>query len=64
MPLTSKIDNKISEKNTWRVKISDIKYEYINGDIFAMAGAGQKHNQISGNTLIWEFSNSNHALNC
>jgi len=57
MPLASKIDNKLSEKEYLDgEKISDIKYEYINGDIFAMAGAGRKHNQISGNTSR-EFGN-------
>ena len=29
--------------------ISDTKHEYINGDIFAMAGAKRAHNLISGN---------------
>jgi Uma2 family endonuclease len=29
--------------------ISDIKYEYINGEIFAMAGARRAHNLIAGN---------------
>ncbi len=29
---------------------SEIKHEYINGEIYAMAGASIRHNQI---TLIW-----------
>ena len=28
---------------------SDIRHEYYNGQVFAMAGAGEKHNIISGN---------------
>ncbi len=30
-------------------KISDIKYEYIDGKVYAMAGASRKHNLISNN---------------
>lgn len=30
---------------------SDIKSEYLNGEIFAMAGASQEHNQISSNIV-------------
>lgn len=29
--------------------ISEIKHEYINGDVFAMAGAKRAHNLVSGN---------------
>ncbi|MCK5728860.1 MAG: Uma2 family endonuclease [Methylococcales bacterium] len=32
--------------------VSDIKYEYINGDVFAMAGAKRSHNIISMNLAI------------
>lgn len=28
---------------------SDTRYEYIDGEVFAMAGAGEKHNRIAGN---------------
>ncbi|MCP4109523.1 MAG: hypothetical protein GY749_29040 [Desulfobacteraceae bacterium] len=30
---------------------SEIKSEYFNGEIFAMAGAGREHNQISSNIV-------------
>jgi Uma2 family endonuclease len=29
--------------------VSDIKYEYVNGEVFAMAGAKRAHNLITGN---------------
>ena len=32
--------------------VSDIKYEYINGDVYAMAGAKRAHNIISMNLSI------------
>lgn len=31
--------------------ISDIKHEYINGEVYAMAGAKRAHNLISGNVF-------------
>ena len=30
-------------------KISPIKYEYIDGEVYAMAGASDRHNRLSGN---------------
>ena len=30
-------------------KISDVKYEYIDGDVYAMAGASRNHNIVSTN---------------
>jgi len=34
---------------------SEVKHEYINGQVFAMAGASRRHNLISGNVygLLW-----------
>jgi Uma2 family endonuclease len=29
--------------------VSDIKYEYINGEVYAMAGAKRSHNLVAGN---------------
>jgi Uma2 family endonuclease len=36
-------------------KISDIKHEYLDGQVYAMAGASLKHNIINANTfgLLW-----------
>jgi len=33
-------------------EISDIKHEYYQGEIFAMAGASRKHNLIAANVII------------
>jgi Uma2 family endonuclease len=32
-------------------KISDVKHEYINGEVYAMAGASRSHNILTGN--VW-----------
>ena len=31
---------------------SQTRYEYIAGEVYAMAGGSQRHNKISGNTYI------------
>jgi len=36
--------------------ISDIKYEYINGEVWAMSGAKRSHNLISMNLSWWLYS--------
>ena len=33
-------------------KVSDIKYEYIDGYVYAMAGASNNHNLIAGNVFL------------
>jgi len=32
-------------------KISEIRHEYVEGEVFAMAGVRKKHNEINGNLL-------------
>lgn len=32
-------------------KISEIRHEYLDGDVYAMSGASKRHNRISGNLL-------------
>jgi len=57
MSLARKVANNISEGEYLDGEIiSDIKHEYINGEVFAMAGAREKHNLISGN-CFFELSN-------
>ncbi len=56
MSLARKIDHMISEEDYLEGEIvSDIKYEYIDGEVYAMAGASEKHNLISGN-FFYEIS--------
>ncbi|MFK5894668.1 MAG: Uma2 family endonuclease [Pseudomonadota bacterium] len=51
MSLAKETENKISEKNyLGGEKNSDIKYEYIDGYVYAMAGASGRHNTICTNT--------------
>jgi Uma2 family endonuclease len=33
-------------------QLSDIRHEYLAGQVFAMAGAGEKHNRIAGNLFF------------
>jgi len=50
MSLAIKADNKISEDEYLSgEKTSDIKFEFINGDVFSMAGASRNHNILSSN---------------
>ena len=38
-------------------EISDIKHEYLDGEVYAMAGASQNHNRIIGNLFNALFNN-------
>lgn len=50
MPSTDKIDNKIDVAEYLKGELnSDVKYEYVDGAVYAMAGASEKHNLIAGN---------------
>ena len=44
-------------------EMSDVKHEYYNGAIFAMAGASLRHNEIAANVLA-EFRNSLRETDC
>lgn len=49
MPIAQKI-NFISEQDYLEgEKISDIKHEYMDGDVYAMSGAHANHNRLAGN---------------
>lgn len=40
------------EDYLWREQVSvDVKHEYINGQVYAMAGASRRHNQITINLI-------------
>ncbi len=52
MSLVNTIETKISENDYLEGElISEVKHEYIDGIVYAMAGAGTKHNLISKNIL-------------
>ena len=52
MSAAQKNDNKISEEEYLAGElISDIRYEYVDGIVYAMAGASESHGIISGNIL-------------
>ena len=45
-----KLKTKISVKDYLEgEKISSVKHEFVNGEVYAMAGASDNHNRISGN---------------
>jgi len=51
MPLVKKGENKVTEEEYLEgERISEIRHEYIDGSIYAMAGASTKHNTICVNT--------------
>jgi len=55
--LANTVESRISESDYLDgERISEIKHEYIDGVVYAMAGASTKHNVISRNILT-EFSN-------
>ncbi|MGB3653854.1 MAG: Uma2 family endonuclease [Rivularia sp. (in: cyanobacteria)] len=35
---------------------SEIRHEYVDGEVFAMAGANEEHNLITGNIYTFKFS--------
>ena len=58
MSLVNTIETKISENDYLEGElISDVRHEYIDGIVYAMAGASTKHNLISSNILS-ELKNS------
>ena len=58
MSLVNTIDTKISENEYLEGElISEVRHEYIDGIVYAKAGAGTKHNLISKN-ILYELENS------
>jgi Uma2 family endonuclease len=58
MPSAKKLISTISEEEYLKGELSsEIKHEYIDGYIYAMAGASKKHNLISRN-ILYEFENN------
>jgi len=44
-------------------KISDIRHEYIDGEVYAIAGSSRRHNRIAGNLYI-ALSRASHNTPC
>ena len=44
-------------------ELSDVKHEYLGGDIYAMAGAGESHNRIASN-LVTMLNNRLNGRRC
>ena len=58
MALAKKFDYKITESDYLEVeRVSDIKHEYSDGVVYAMAGASEKHAIIAKNVMVG-FENS------
>jgi Uma2 family endonuclease len=58
MSLSEKTDYKINEDDYLKNElVSTVKHEYVDGYVYAMAGASEKHNLISGN-VFRELSNA------
>jgi len=52
MSVVNKVDNIISEEEYLSGELlSETKHEYIDGQIYAMAGASKNHERIAGNVL-------------
>lgn len=48
-----KLKTKISVENYFEgEKVSQLKHEYVNGEVYAMAGASDKHHRIAANLFI------------
>ncbi len=56
MPLVKNTETTISEEEYLDSEfISELKHEYIDGTVYAMAGAGAKHNSICMNIANSHF---------
>jgi len=66
MALAKNFDYKITESDYLEgERVSDIKHEYINGEVYAMAGASTKHNLITKNiSFLLERSLRDKKLPC
>jgi len=55
MPIEKKNRELITEEEYWQSELtSEIKHEYVDGQVYAMAGASKAHDTISGN-IFSEF---------